>query len=283
MFNKAAIIGVGLIGGSLGYEIKRKRLARIVIGCGRTQKNLTVALKKRLIDRSTRDLSEAVKDADLILLCAPVNTIEKQISVIAKRVKKGALIMDVGSTKALLVRKAEKILPKSVDFVGAHPIAGTERSGAGAALPELFKKKKCLLTPGKKTSRRALLKAKSFWKKMGSEVYVYSPDRHDEILAATSHLPHMAAFGLVEVLDRLLPFSEIRKMAGGGLLDTTRIAASSAEMWADICLSNSKSLSKALQRYLKEIQKLSIWVRRKDKRKLFNYFKRASSLRSKLS
>lgn len=282
MFNQVAIIGVGLIGGSLGYEIKKKKLARKVIGFGRTQKNLNLARKRGLIDKGVKNLGEAVGQADLILLCAPVRTIEKQLSLIAKKIPKKTLIMDVGSTKVSLVKAAEKILPPSVDFVGAHPLAGTEKSGAGAAVPHLFKKKKCLLTPGKKTSPSALRKAAHFWKKIGSEVLIYSPHRHDELLAATSHLPHMVAYTLMGGLNRLLSVSEIKKIAGGGLLDTTRIAASSPEMWTDICLSNSKYLSKALQKYLKEMNKISEWVKKKEKRSLFNYFKKVSELRRKL-
>lgn len=282
MFKKVAIIGVGLIGGSLGYAIKQKHLASEVYGCGRMQKNLIIAWRRRLIDHATKDLAKAINGADLILLCAPVRTIDQQLPLIAKKAKKGCLVMDVGSTKEQLVKRADKLFPPEVDFVGAHPIAGTEKSGAKAAVEDLFKNKKCLLTPGKKTSRKALNKAKKFWKKLGSEVFVFDPKTHDKILAATSHLPHMAAFGLVEVLHGLLPFSEIKKMAGGGLLDTTRIAASPADMWADICLTNSKAIGGALKKYIRELQKLEKWIQKKNRSQLFSFFEKAASVRRKL-
>lgn len=282
MFNQVSLIGVGLIGGSLGLEIKRKKLARKVVGFGRTLKNLRLAKKRRLIDEIALTLPQAVKNADLILLCTPVETIEKNFRVVAEKASAGALVMDVGSTKAKVVKKASSYFGLSANFVGAHPLAGTEKGGAGAAEKDLFRGKKCLLTPTKKTSRKALLKAKKFWSALGSEVFLYSPLQHDFLLGATSHLPHMAAFSLMRVIGSSLKIPEIKRLSGGGLLDTTRIAASPAEMWRDISLSNSKVLSRLMKRYGRELKKLERLVRQKKGASLHRYFQKTSHLRKSL-
>lgn len=282
MFSTVAILGVGLIGGSLGLEIKKKRLAKTVIGHGRTRANLNVALKRKLIDRATLTISDAVADADLILICTPIQTLISQLKEIAQFAKPGALIMDVGSTKSQVVAAAERVLPAHVYFIGAHPMAGTENSGAKAALADLFLKKKCLLTPTRKTPAKVLQKAKTFWKKIGSEVLIYSPSDHDTVLALLSHLPQMAAYSLMNSIGTVLNEPEIRTVAGSGLRDTTRLAASPSEVWRDICLTNAHPLAGALKHYKNEIGHLIAWIEKGDANKLTKYFEKSVKLRKKL-
>ncbi|MBI2339971.1 MAG: prephenate dehydrogenase [Deltaproteobacteria bacterium] len=282
MFNKIAIIGVGLIGGSLGLEIKRKKLAREVVGCGRSRANLAVAKRRRLIDEATTDLAKAVKDADLVVLGAPPRTIIGHIGRIGPILERGAIVMDVGSTKDKIVRAAEKYLPRTVHFVGAHPLAGAEKGGAWAALPGLFRGKRFVITPAKRTSRKALAVAKRFWKKMGSETIILSPERHDRILSATSHLPQIVASALMKTIGNALSFSEMKKMGGGGLKDTTRIAASPAEMWTHICLENRENLLKSLRKFESELKRVVGLIEKKNAGPLKKYLERASELRRKL-
>lgn len=282
MFHKVTIIGVGLIGGSIGLEMRRRRLARKVVGFGRTQKNLNVALKRGLIDEKTRDIKDAVTDADLVILCAPVTTIVDSLKSISPYLKSGALVMDAGSTKAQIVSSAAKILPLSVSFVGAHPLAGTEKAGASAAIKDLFKGKKCILTPTRQTSRKALSRIRQLWKRLGADVRVMDPKTHDRQLALTSHLPQMVAYSLVGTIGRLLPVSTLRSLAGGGFLDTTRIAGSPSEMWSAICLSNREPLLRVMKNYQKEIGKIIRWIEKRQGRELGRYFERIGRLRRKL-
>lgn len=282
MFNCVTIVGVGLIGGSLALEIKKKKLAKKVIGCGRSLKNLQIAKKRRLIDEATTQLEKAISHSDFIILCTPVQTIAHQLKIIAKKARPGTLVMDVGSTKELIVKQACKILPRSISFIGAHPLAGTEKSGAAAALPNLFKNRLCLLTPTSRTSQKALKKIKMFWKKMGAKTLIYSPKKHDQLLAFTSHLPQMVSYALMATVGNGLSLKEIQKLAGGGLRDTTRIASSPSEMWRDICLANKGSLVRGLKNFEKNINQLILWIQKGKAKELERYFERAANLRHSL-
>ncbi|MDO8519629.1 MAG: prephenate dehydrogenase/arogenate dehydrogenase family protein [Deltaproteobacteria bacterium] len=279
MFERVAIVGVGLIGGSLGLEIRKKKLAKQVIGYGRSRGNLNAALKIGAIDRAAANLEGAVFGADLVLLCGPVSSIIDQLKGLSGMVHPGALVMDVGSTKREIVR-ASRFLPSGVSFVAAHPMAGTEQSGASHARLGLFQKKTCLITPVRSTSRKALNKAVKLWKELGCKVTLLSPERHDQTLAATSHLPQMAAYALMAPLSSL-PLSQLKLFSGSGLKDTTRIAASPASMWRDIVLTNAY-LPPLLNRYAEEIKKISTAITRRKGGELEKIFSRASRLRKKL-
>lgn len=282
MFQCVTIIGVGLIGGSLALEIKKKKLAKKVIGCGRSLKNLQIAKKRRLIDSATTQLEDSISHSDFIILSAPVQTIAHQLKIIAKKARPGTLVMDVGSTKEQIVNQAQKILPSSVFFIGAHPLAGTEKSGAAAALPNLFKNRLCLLTPTPRTSQKALKKIKIFWKKMGAKTLIYSPKKHDQLLAFTSHLPQVVASLLITTLSKNLPSSQIQKLSGGGLRDTTRIAASDSFMWLDILDQNKKNILLALKNFEKEFKKIVSMIQKRDLKNLQLFLNKASLLRKKL-
>lgn len=279
MFNQVLIIGVGLMGGSLGFEIKRRKLAKRVIGFGRTRKNLKIALRKKCIDGIAKNLSVA-SDADFIILGTPVLTLEAQIKELAQWVSPGTILMDVGSTKEHLI-SAAKFLPKNVFYVGAHPMAGTELSGAKAMVPGLFENKKCVITPSVRSNRASLGKIKRFWKRLGSQVVCLSAKKHDRLVAYTSHLPQMAAFSMMGAL-KSMPIREIRALAGGGLKDISRIASSPALMWHDIAIANQKNLVVAMKAYQREINNLIALLEAKDSKSLLKVFEQSAQIRKKL-
>ncbi len=280
MFNRVVIVGVGLIGGSLGLEIKRKKIAQEVIGVGRSQSNLKIALKRKLIDRATTDLSKAVSNADLILLCTPVKSALHQLTIIARHAKPGTWIMDVGSTKEEIVKEAARIfLPRSLFFIGAHPMAGTEKSGAVGAEKDLFRGKICILTSSPNLSQKAKNQAVGFWKKMGSRVVWSSPSQHDKNVAVTSHLPQLISSALMTTVTKLVSKKDLKTFSGSGLKGMVRLASSPANMWVDICLSNSKNIKKSLEYYIEELSNINKWIKFKKRGSLKKYFERVSKSR----
>lgn len=261
-FNQAAIIGVGLIGGSLGMILRRKGLASTVVGVGRRVENLKTAVSVGAIDRYVVDSREAVKDADLVILATPVDTYERHLKEWASSLRPGAIVTDVGSVKGELVARSERQMPAGVHFVGAHPIAGKEKTGAAAGSEDLFAGRRCILTPTKQTNPQALERIQFLWQEAGAVVLTMDPHLHDKILGAVSHLPHVAAFALMNALIDIrseVPALDLAGHSGGGLRDTTRIAASSPEMWRDIFLWNRENVVaciRAFERSLGELRQL---------------------------
>jgi len=261
-FNQAVIIGVGLIGGSLGMILRRKQLASTVVGVGRRIENLKTAVSVGAIDRYVVDPREAVKDADLVILATPVDTYERHLKEWASCLRPGAIVTDVGSVKGDLVVRSERQIPRGVHFVGAHPIAGKEKTGAAAGSEDLFSGRRCILTPTQQTDPQALERVQALWQEAGAVVLTMDPQLHDKILGAVSHLPHVAAFALMNALVDIrseLPALDLAGHSGGGLRDTTRIAASSPEMWRDIFLWNRENVVAcicAYERSLGELRKL---------------------------
>jgi len=261
-FNQAVIIGVGLIGGSLGMILRRKQLASNVVGVGRRIENLKTAVSVGAIDRYVVDPREAVKDADLVILATPVDTYESHLKEWASCLRPGAIVTDVGSVKGDLVVRSERQIPRGVHFVGAHPIAGKEKTGAAAGSEDLFSGRRCILTPTQQTDPQALERVQALWQAAGAVVLTMDPQLHDKILGAVSHLPHVAAFALMNALVDIrseLPALDLSGHSGGGLRDTTRIAASSPEMWRDIFLWNRENVVAcicAYERSLGELRKL---------------------------
>ncbi|MEK9142425.1 MAG: prephenate dehydrogenase/arogenate dehydrogenase family protein, partial [Nitrospirota bacterium] len=237
-FKQVAIIGVGLIGGSLGMILRRKALADHVVGVGRRVENLKTAVALGAIDRYVADPQEGVRGADLVVLATPVDTYERHLQEWAHCLAPGAIVSDVGSVKGTLVERSETAMPTGVHFVGAHPIAGKEKTGVAAGSDQLFKGARCILTPTTRTDQTALDRVRQLWEEAGSIVLLMDPHLHDQILGAVSHLPHVAAFALMNALaelrDQQVPSLDLAGHSGGGLRDTTRIAASSPEMWRDI-------------------------------------------------
>ncbi|MDO8662571.1 MAG: prephenate dehydrogenase/arogenate dehydrogenase family protein [Candidatus Omnitrophota bacterium] len=270
LFNKVAIIGTGLIGGSLGLFIKKHRLAQEVVGVSRHKKSLGLALKMKAIDRGSLSL-DIIRGADLLILATPVETIVNLRKQILKIAGKGCLVTDTGSTKVNIVSFLEKTFP---NYIGAHPLAGSEKCGIANASIGLFKNSLCILTPTKKTQKKALDKIKALWVKAGARVVLLSPKEHDRILSFTSHLPHSVAFSLIDSIpDKFLKF------ASGGLKDTTRIAASSPELWQGIFLTNKINLLESISLFEEGLNKLKFAIKNNDKKLLTHILTRAQKKR----
>jgi prephenate dehydrogenase len=286
-FKQAAIIGVGLIGGSLGMILRRKGLADHVVGIGRRVENLKTAVELGAIDRYVADPKEGVKGSDLIILATPVDTYERHLKDWAHCLESGAIVSDVGSVKGTLVERSEAAMPGGVHFVGAHPIAGKEKTGVAEGSDLLFKGARCIVTPTKRTDPQALARITQLWEETGSIVLTMDPHLHDQILGAVSHLPHAAAFALMnalaEVRDQQLPLLDLARHSGGGLRDTTRIAASSPEMWRDIFLWNRDNVVSLIERYQAALDELKRLIAVGDAAGIEKALERAKNEREKLN
>jgi len=286
-FRQAAIIGVGLIGGSLGMILRRKTLADQVVGVGRRVENLKTAVALGAIDRYVADPQEGVVGADLVVLATPVDTYERHLHEWAHRLVPGAIVSDVGSVKGPLVERSEATMPAGVHFVGAHPIAGKEKTGVAAGSDQLFKGARCILTPTKRTDPTAFDRVKQLWEEAGSIVLTMDPHIHDQILGAVSHLPHVVAFALMNALadlrDRQVPSLDLTGHSGGGLRDTTRIAASSPEMWRDIFLWNRDNVVSYIDRYAGALEELKQLIKTGDAAGIEKLLERAKGEREKLN
>ena len=251
LFNNVTIIGVGLIGGSLAKVLKAKGLARTITGSGRSRSTLEQAIKLGVIDRMGQGKAYGVEDADLVVLASPVGTFEKIVQDIAPHLKKGAVLTDVGSVKASLITAIEQVLPAGCHYVPGHPIAGLEKSGVAEATDKLFDGRRCILTPTPKTDKKALASVREIWTLAGAVVTEMDADLHDKVFGAVSHLPHVAAFAMMCAVAELnTGTQDYLAFSGAGFRDFTRIAASSPEMWKDICLMNRDNLVPMIDRYL---------------------------------
>jgi prephenate dehydrogenase len=286
-FKQVVIIGVGLIGGSLGMIIRRQGLADQVIGVGRRIDNLKSAVVLGAIDRYVADPHEAVREAELVVLATPVDTYERHLREWAHYLTPGSIVSDVGSVKGTLVERSEAAMPAGVHFVGAHPIAGKEKTGVAAGSDRLFKGARCILTPTKRTDSTALARVTQLWEEAGSIVLTMDPHVHDQILGAVSHLPHAAAFALINTLadlrDQQVPSLDLAGHSGGGLRDTTRIAASSPEMWRDIFLWNRENVVSYIDRYMKALEELKQLLKAGDAAGIEKSLGRAKGEREKLN
>jgi len=283
-FSQVAIVGVGLIGGSLGMVLRRKELAGNVVGIGRRVENLKTAVQMGAIDRYVVDPRDGVKDADLVVLATPVDTYDQHLSEWASCLKTGAIVTDVGSVKGMLVERTEQAMPRGVHFVGAHPIAGKEKTGVAAGSDQLFIGARCILTPTERTDQRALERITVMWQETGSTVLTMDPHLHDKILGAVSHLPHVAAFALINALIEIrerVPALDLAGHSGGGLRDTTRIAASSPEMWRDIFLWNRDNIVAFIEAYERSLGQLKQLIRASDATGIEKELERAKREREK--
>jgi prephenate dehydrogenase len=286
-FKHVAIIGVGLIGGSLGMILRRKGLAEQVVGVGRRVENLRTAVEMGAIDRYVGDPKEGVRGADLVILATPVDTYQAHLDDWAHCLAPGAIVTDVGSVKGSLVERSEAAMPAGAHFIGAHPIAGKEKTGVAAGSDQLFKGARCILTPTRHTNPQALERVKQLWEETGSVLLSMDPHVHDQILGAVSHLPHVAAFALMIALadlrDHEIPLLDLSGHSGGGLRDTTRIAASSAEMWRDIFLWNRDNIVSFIDRYERVLEDLKHLIKAGDAAGIEKAIERARDEREKLN
>lgn len=283
LFKRMTIIGVGLIGGSLGLKCKLEGLVDEVVGVGRGVRNLEDALSLRAIDSYTHDAAQGVKGADLVVLATPVGSYNSLVEVMRPHLKRDALVTDVGSVKGALVDMLEESMPSGVRFIGGHPIAGKEAAGAAHSDPDLFNGKRCILTPTSKTDADALALAVALWEGVGSEVTFMDPYIHDSLLAITSHLPQIAAYSLVRGVEELCAENlEAREYFGTGFKDTTRLASSPPEMWRDICLYNSAEILNAIKKFQEVLKEVEVRVALGDGDALMGIFQRARSFREAL-
>jgi prephenate dehydrogenase len=277
---KLAVVGVGLIGGSLALALKAAEAVGEVIGIGRGLANLEKALELGVVDRITRNPAEGVSEADLVFLATPVMALPQVAAEVLPHMKRGAVLTDGGSVKEAVVRAIEPLLPEGVHFVPGHPIAGTERSGADAAFASLYQGRRCILTPTEKTSSGALELVRQVWETAGSDVVEMPVDKHDRILAAISHLPHMVAYSLVNAVSSYDRYEEnILEYSAGGFRDFTRIASSDPVMWRDIAMTNREALLEMMDHFESFFAERKEDILSGDGSRLFEFFQRSKKNR----
>ena len=282
--NKILIFGVGLIGGSIALSAKKSGFASDIVGVSRNQDNLNDAIKLKLIDRTSQDLRKDISEAHIIVIATPVAQFPIILKLIQPHLSSHTIITDVGSTKTDVIESAKQILgPQYSQFIGGHPIAGSEKHGATAAHIDLFKNKNVILTADQDTSFEAKQKIEMLWKNAGAIVSNMSHNDHDKIFSTISHLPHLLAFSLVDMITHRKNANELLKFAASGFKDFTRIAASSPEMWKDITLANKKFILEDIQLFENQIKLLKEAIEQEDTKKILALFENASKTRNEWS
>jgi len=281
--NKLAVVGVGLIGGSLSLALKEAGAVGHVVGIGRGLPNLETALRLGVVDSFTQDVVEGVKDADVIFLATPVQALGPVAEQAMPHLKPGAIITDGGSVKQAVIDAIEPHLRDDIHFVPGHPIAGTENSGAEAAFPSLYRERRCILTPTDQTNGQALELISRMWQVVGSQVVVMDVEKHDRVLAAISHLPHMVAYALVNAVGAYDRYNEnILEYSAGGFRDFTRIASSDPTMWRDIALTNREALVEMMQQFETFFAELKEDVAIGSGERLYEFFRRSKQSRDEI-
>ncbi len=273
IFNKVVIIGTGLIGSSLGLDLKKKHLVGQITGLSRQKKNAEFSKKIGALDHVSMYL-DAVCDADLVILATPVEVIIDIGLKISKKIKKDCIVIDVGSSKENIVAILSRAIP---NFIGCHPLAGSEKKGARNLQAGIFNGSICIITPNVRTNNNALSKIKLLWKRLGAQIVVLTPKSHDQVLAFTSHLPHAVAFSLMNAIP-----GKTLSLSSGGLKDSTRIAASDTDLWSQIFLSNRINLLSAISSFQKELDTLKLALKSQNKKNLIKILGCAREKREKL-
>lgn len=281
LFNRLALIGLGLIGSSIAWAAKKQGVAREVVGSARSEKTRARALELGFLDQAYETAAEAVQGADLVIICVPVQTSGTVAEEIGPHLAESAIVTDVGSVKQSVIRDIEPHIPEGRFFVAGHPIAGTEHSGPDAGFAELFEGRWHILTPSAKSSEEATQKLIAFWQALGSNVEVMEPDHHDLVLAITSHIPHLIAYNIVGTVADLETDtrSEVIKYSASGFRDFTRIAASDPTMWRDVFLANKDAVLEMLGRFSEDLTSLQRAIRRGEGDTLFELFSRTRDIR----
>jgi cyclohexadieny/prephenate dehydrogenase len=281
LFDRVALIGFGLIGGSIARAARAQGQAGEIVTTARSARTRARVSELGVVDRVVETNVDAVKDADLVILCIPVGACGPVAQEIAPHLKPGAIVSDVGSVKGAVVRDMAPHLPAGVHFIPAHPVAGTEHSGPDSGFAELFINRWCILTPPDGSDADALERLRAFWAALGAKVEIMTPDHHDLVLAITSHLPHLIAYTIVGTADELgqVTSSEVMKFSAGGFRDFTRIAASDPIMWRDVFLANKEAVLEMLGTFNEDLSKLTRAIRRGDGAALFEHFTRTRAIR----
>jgi cyclohexadieny/prephenate dehydrogenase len=281
MFNRIALIGIGLIGSSISHAARRAGLAREIVGSSSTAANRSKAEELGLVARAYATAAEAVEGADLVMLCTPVGVCGKIAEEIGPNLQKGVIVSDVGSVKSAVVRDVGPHIPEGAHFIPGHPIAGTEQSGPEAGFAELFDGRWCILTPEADADRAAIAKLEDFWVRLGSHVELMTPEHHDLVLAITSHVPHLIAYNIVNTAAHLerVTDKEVIKFSAGGFRDFTRIAASDPVMWRDVFLNNKEAVLEMLGRFSEDLVTLQRAIRFADGDSLERLFTEARAVR----
>ena len=281
IYERVALIGLGLIGSSLAHVTRREKLAQHIAGYARSAETRGIARRIGLVDEVHESAAAAVKDADLVILCTPVGAYGKVAEEIGPHLKAGATVTDVGSVKSAVVRDVGPFMPANVNFIPGHPVAGTEQSGPESGFAELFTNRWCILTPLPGSDEAAVARLEKFWRACGSNVEKMNHDHHDMVLAITSHLPHLIAYNIVATAADIeeVTSSEVIKFSAGGFRDFTRIAASDPIMWRDVFLNNRDAVLEALGRFSEDLSVLQRAIRWGDGDTLFNLFTRSREIR----
>ena len=278
MMNRICIIGVGLIGGSFAAGLKQSNQVNTIVGYGRNKANLIKAQELMVIDEYSLDISEALKDVDLVLIATPVNSFKAILEMIKPYITEQVIVTDVGSTKASVINIAKQVfghMPKN--FIPAHPIAGKEQSGVEAAQADLFNNKRVIITPEDNSNALSVSVVSALWQSVGAKVEVMDADKHDDLLAMTSHLPHMLAFSLMDYLMSSNP--DACHYAAGGFKDFSRIASSDAVMWRDICINNPDQIIKHIEGYQESLSSIAHLIKNNQPEELEKLFSDAKSAR----
>ncbi len=281
LFNRLALIGIGLIGSSIARAVRAQGAARTIVATARSPKTRRRVAELGIADQVVETNAAAVAGADLVIVCVPVGACGAVAKEIGPHLSAGAIVSDVGSVKGSVVRDMAPHLSKTVHFIPAHPVAGTEYSGPDAGFAELFVNRWCILTPPDGTNQDAVEKLAAFWRLLGANVEIMAPDHHDLVLAITSHLPHLIAYTIVGTADELqaVTRSEVLKFSAGGFRDFTRIAASDPTMWRDVFLTNKDAVLEMLGRFNEDVSALTKAIRKGDGEALFEHFERTRAIR----
>jgi len=271
-WKRVTLVGVGLLGGSLGLALRKRRLADCVTGYVRRAASVRECEKMGAVDVATRDLRVSVQDADLIVLCTPIAQMRPLVEQMLPAVKPGAIVTDVGSVKGTIVRDLESLVEKAGGyFVGSHPMAGAEKMGVAAARADLFVDAVSVITPTRKTNEAAAARIAGLWKSVGARVLRLTPERHDELVSRSSHLPHVVAATLANLVLDPRWTEQQTELCANGFRDTTRVASGSPEMWRDIALANGKHLGRAVDLFIRDLEKVRRFIEQDDLSAL-NYF-----------
>lgn len=276
-FKHIAIIGIGLMGSSFALALKKHGFKGKITGIGRREENLIKAKELGIIDDYSTSHAEGVKDADLVILASSVGQFERIVTTVRESIKPGAIVTDVGSVKSNVIRKIDPLMPEGVYFVGGHPITGKECSGIGGASASLYDNARCVVTPTSNTNKEALDKVLELWNAIGTRTMLMSPEEHDLIFAAVSHLPHVVAYALVNAITDV--DKNILHHGGNGLKDLTRIALSPSELWRDICFYNREDILKTLKGFSSSISHIIQLIEESDWTGLQKEFDRAKEAR----